>query len=196
MSGRGLTSIELAAAGASATVVSQLIEVMFDSGPLRLAMGAIEITDPNTGTVWYATGRALAIGDGRESVGSLEGFNFTLSGLDPVIVTLAASEPYQGRIIRVYEAWLDEAWQLVAPPRVEWVGRLSALSIEEQDRKCTVSGSAEHYEADLRRARSQRYTAADQRRKFPGDLGCDLLESMVDAVVVWPNKDIQKHEGG
>jgi hypothetical protein len=191
MSGRGLTTTERNAATAPTTIVVQLVEVLFDSGPLRLALGGIDVT--SDGVTWY-TGNALQLSDSQESSGSTEGLSFTLSGLDMAIVALAAGEPYKGRIAKIYEAWLDEGWRLVAPPRVEWIGRMSAMTIEEKDGTATVTGSIEHYEAELQRPRSQRYTAADQHRKYTGDLGCDLLEAMTDAVIVWPNKEIQKHE--
>lgn len=192
MSGRGLTTTELDAATAPSRIVTQLIEILFDSGPLRLAMGGIDIT--SDGVTWYAVGKVLQLSEARESSGSTEGLTAQMSGLDPSIVTLAASEPYRGRIVRIYEAFLDDSWQLIAPPRVEWLGRLAAMATEEQGGQVVVTVSVEHYEAELRRPRTRRYSAADQHRRYPTDEGCDLLESMVDAVIVWPNKEIQQHQ--
>lgn len=190
MTSRGLTSAELAAAASDATIVVPLVEVLFDGGPLRLALGGMSIT--YGGITWAATGSLLSISEAGENAYSTEGVDFEFSGLDQAIVTIAAAEPYRGRVVRIYEAWMNTNGTLVAAPRVEWLGRLTAMAIEEQDGRVVVSGSAEHYEADLFRPRALRYSAADQRRRYPGDAGCDLLESMVDAVIIWPNKEIQQ----
>lgn len=190
MSDRGLTTAELDAAAAPAAIVVPLFELLFDSGTLRLALGSVNVT--YAGVTWYATGAALGVSESNESADSTEGLSLELTGLDVGIVALAANEPYRGRTLRVLEAWLGENLQPLFAPRVEWLGRLVAMSIEEQAGKVTVSVQAEHYEAELARQRVLRYTSADQRRRYPGDAGCDLLESMVDAQIVWPNKEIQK----
>lgn len=191
MTTRGLTAPELAAAAAPAATVVVLIEGRFDSGTLRFALGGVNV--PVGADTFYATGTALAVSQASESADATEGLTLELSGLDTAIVTIAATEPYRGRLLVVYEAWLDDNLNLIAPPRAEWIGRMTAMSIEETEGKVSVAVQAEHYEAELQRARVTRYTAADQRRRYPGDAGCDLLESMQDATIVWPNKEIQKH---
>lgn len=190
MTTRGLNSAEIAAGEAPSAIVAPLVEVLFDGGPLRLAMGGMSVT--HNGITWTATGGLLSVEPATESADRIDGFSFQLSGLETAFIEIAANEPYRGRVVRIYEAWFTDAMVLIAPPRVEWLGRLASLSIEESQGKVTVSGAVEHYEADLYRPRVRRYSAADQRRRYPDDLGCDLLESMVDAQIVWPNKEIQR----
>lgn len=190
MSGRGLTTDELAAAAARHSTVVPMVELLFDSGPLRLALGGLTVE--SGGTTWQATGVLATLQASQESADGTEGMAFEMTGLEPAIVTIAAAEPYRGRLFRLLEQWLDDSLQAVAPPRVEWVGRLTALVVEESDGKAVVSGAAEHYEADLRRPRSLRYTGAEQQRRYPGDTGLDAVEQMSEIKLVWPTKEAQR----
>lgn len=190
MSGRGFSTEELAAASARHSTVVPMVELLFDSGTLRLALGGLPVE--HEGITWAATGALATLQTSQESADGTEGMAFEMSGLSPDIVTLAAAEPYRGRIFRLLEQWLDDDLQPVAPPRVEWIGRLTALAVEESDGKAVVSGSAEHYEADLRRPRSLRYTGAEQQRRFPGDTGLDGVEQMTEIKLVWPTKEAQR----
>jgi hypothetical protein len=183
---RGLTTAELAEANNQASMVIPLLEIMFDSGALRLALGAHAVT--SGGLTWVATGNLVQLEAVNESADSTEGMNFTLNGLDAGIIALAAYEPYRGRIFRLYEQWVNSAYIAVAPPRVEWMGRLASLAIDEQNGKCNVSGSAEHYDADLQRARVLRYNDSDQKRLYPGDTGFSRVEAMTEVTLVWPSK--------
>jgi len=183
---RGLSTAEVNASGARNTIVVQLIECLFDSGALRLAMGGHNVT--YGGLTWTAV-NVLSIGAQAESADSTEGLTFSLSGLDPAILALAASEPYYRRRINLYEQWLYDDYSAVAAPRLEWCGVLTALAIEEEGRKATVAGTAEHLDADLRRPRIARYNNADQTRRYPTDTGFSLVEQMTQLTLVWPSKE-------
>lgn len=191
---RGLSGIEATQSSLRNTIVIQLIEVLFDSGPLRLALGAHDVT---SGGVTYTASRVVSIEANAESADSTEGLSFALDGLDAGILAIAAAEPYYRRPVNLYEQWLygdyaGGAYVAAAAPRLEWCGVLTGLVIEEQDRRCSIAGTAEHYDADLRRPRTQRYNNADQTRRYPTDTGFSMAEQLTQLTLVWPSKEALK----
>jgi len=191
MSGRGLTVDELADAESGATYVVPMVEILFSAGPLRLCLGGVRVE--YGGITWWEA-KLQSMGSHTEDMESTQGMQFQLDGLDPAIVVLAATEPYRGKLLSLYEARLSlvsGVLQLIDAPRREWVGRLTALVLDESDGKVSVSASAETFDSDLRRPRITRYAKADQRRRFPGDAGLDMAEQMTEAVIIWPSKEAQ-----
>lgn len=186
MTTRGLSLAEQAAAAGRNSVVVQLVELLFDSGPLRLAVGRLPMEWG--GINWYAA-RSLAIESSAESADGLEGFRGTLEGLSMDIIAIAAGEPYFRRPINLYEAYLDaETYQPIGVPMLEWPGRLTALALAEQGRMVSVAVTAERADAEEHRARVDYYNDASQRRRFPADTGFSQVEQMSEVTLVWPNK--------
>jgi hypothetical protein len=189
MTTRGLTAPEQSAASARNSLSVQMIEVLFDSGALRLCLGRSEII---AGLFTFYPAKSLALDVSAESSDSLEGFKFSLTGLDMAILAIAAAEPYFRRPVLVYEQWVDANYAAVAAPRLEWIGRLTSLVIEEQGRVATVAGTAEHWDADDDRVRISYYNDATQRRLYPTDEGLSLVEQMTEVTLVWPSKEALK----
>ena len=48
---------------------------------------------------------------------------------------------------------------------------------------------AEHYDVELQQASPLRWNSVDQQAMYPGDLGCEHVESMVDMQLIWPAKE-------
>lgn len=185
---RGLDAAEVTASQQPHRIVVPLIEAVFDSGPLRLAISPwpIEVG----GNTFVAAGAAMKVRDMIESAGSTEGLTLELSGLDPAIIAIATQEPYQGRVLRLLKAFLHaDTHQLVATPKAPFVGRMRSMSIVETNDLCTVTVTVEHYEAELRRPAPLRMNDADQQRLYPGDLGCQYAEQMTEKSIVWPAKE-------
>lgn len=183
---RGLTPVEQNVATGRNAIIVPMVEVLFDSGALRLCMGGLQVV--SGGYTWYPT-QALALESTSESADSTDGLRFSLSGLDTAIINIAAGEPYFRRPVRVYEQYLDANHVPVAPPRLEWWGRLVALTIEEQGRQATVAGEAEHWSAEEKRPRPTYYNGATQARLYPGDTGFSKVEQMAEINLVWPAKE-------
>lgn len=188
---RGLSSAQLTAAGASHRQTVALVEAFFDSGTLRLAIAPWAIT---SGVDTYAaTGPFLHVKEVTESAGSVEGLEFTLTGISTDVIAIATAEPYRGRVIRLLKAYLDaDTNQTVGTAVVQFVGRMHSMRIAEKNNTCDVVVVAEHYEAELSRSTPLRLNDTDQQRLYPGDLGCSLAEMMVEAKIVFPSKEVQK----
>ena len=185
---RGLSASELAAVTAPNRAVAPLIEALFDSGPLRLTLAPWDLTIG--ADTYIAAGPLLGVREARESTGSVEGLEVSLTGLDPVVLTIATQEPYRGRILRLMKGIFNvDTNTLVATPRAWFVGRMKSMVITESSGTCTIRVIAEHFEAALGRAAPLRLNDSDQQRFFPGDLGCEYVESMTEKNIIWPNRE-------
>jgi len=184
---RGLTTEQQTVANARNGMVVPLVAVEFDSGTLRLCLGGMNVVD-TTGTTWYAA-QSLSLETTSESADSTDGLSFSLNGLDAAIIAIAAGEPYFRRPVLLYEQYLDANFAPVQTPKLEWAGRLTALTIEEQGRQVSVAGSAEHWSAEEKRVRVRYYNHAGQARAYPSDTGFDKVEQMAEVQLVWPAKE-------
>jgi hypothetical protein len=190
--GRGMTAAQIAAVSGPNRVAVPLVEMLFDSGPVRLAYHPWNIVvGANT---FIGIGALAELEQLRESAVSLEGFEFSISGLDTAALTIAAQEPYRGRIVRLYKAIIDpEAYgTVVGSPIPKFAGRIRNMIIIEENSKCDIGVKVEHYEAELYRSAPLRLNDADQQRLFPGDLGAQHAEVMIDREIVWPAKSFFK----
>jgi len=190
---RGLTSAQIAAtaAGAKLRQVVPLVELNFDAGTLRLAICPWDIVE--SGNTWTHTGGLLTVKAWRESAGNNEGMEFVMSGLNPSIFALATQNPYHGRLVRLIKAFLHpDTNQIIDAPKAAWIGRMRNMVPSEQNDVATISLVAEHYETELGYASPKRLNDADQQTLFPGDLGCNQVERMVEAKLIWPSKEALK----
>lgn len=188
--GRGLTGNQLAAVAAGHRIIVPLVEFYFDSGLLLLTMGPWDITTP-TGTYVHA-GPLLYIKQPTEQIGSSQGLEIGMSGLDTSVITLATTEPYMGRTVRLLKAYLDpNSNAVIDSPKAWFIGRMRSMTITEDNTMASVAVQAEHYEVELTRAAPLRYTDADQQRLHPGDRGCEWAASTANTTIIWPSKQAQ-----
>lgn len=187
---RGLTSAQAAAAVAPNRIVFPLIELYFDSGTLQFALGSWDYTSLS-GT-YIHTGPLAYIRAASESAQSQEGLEVGMSGLDVAAVTIATSEPYRGRIMRLLKAYIDPSnHQGIGEPVPWFIGRMVAMNITEDNSQAGIAILAEHYEIELTRAAPVRWSDADQQRRFPGDLGCQYAAATSEKTVIWPSREAQ-----
>ncbi len=185
---RGLTTDQRNAALASHRVNVPLVEALFDSGPLRLAMCPWDIVVGDD--TYIATGALLTIGPIKESSSSQEGLALTLSGLDAAIVELAVNEHYRGRIITIRKARLTPGTMaLIGTPTIEWIGRMRNIPLGQTNETFDVTVEAEHYELELSRPSPRRWNDADQQRDYPGDKACEYVATMTEKYLQFPAKE-------
>lgn len=157
-----------------------LIEMLFDAGALRLCIGPYNITAG--GNLYQATGALLAVEEHQEAVDGLEGLTFSLSGLDPAVLSLAIDEPYHRRPLRMLELRFDADHQPVGAPVAEYIGRMTAITSTEEPggRTHRVTVATEHYDADARRVSEIRFSDAEQRRRYSTDAGFEYAAGLTD----------------
>lgn len=160
-----------------------LIELAFDSGTLRLALAQWNVV---VGADTYlATGAGLELRGLTESADGVEGFEVALSRLDSGIFALMDSEPYNGRIARILLQRYDHADAAVSTAQVMEIGRMKRMASTEErgSGKHTVALACEHYDAEFEREQVLRFTDADQRRRYPADVGAEYLAQLQDRVI-------------
>lgn len=181
------------------------VELLFDGDQtLRLWTGYGTLV--YQGQEWYGTGSFLQIDSVEETTEiAAKGASITLSGIPQEVLSLALSEPYQGRKANIYFGNFSKG--LILLESSDYIlfedgskvilesgstnlsqifsGYMDQMNIEETADTCTVELTLENKLIDLERARVARFTSAYQKSLYPGDLGLDFVESLQDKEIVW-----------
>lgn len=180
---REITTATLNAAGGE--VVRPLFFVLldFEGGAQRLT--SADRTMTWAGEDWLGVGGLGSIG-GIEETSELQvnGVELSLSGINPDLVPVALTEPYQGRPCRIWLGFLAETYTLIADPMLIFAGRLDQMSIELGE-VAAIRVTAKSRLADWERPRIQRYTDASQRMLWSNDRGLEGVTAAANVEIVW-----------
>ena len=184
-------------------------ELRFDGdNVLRLwtGQGTLVLED---GTNWIGTGNLLNISAIEEtSELAVKGATLTLSGVPSEVLSLALSEPYQGRVCNIYFGTFSQGSILQESSsyillqdgsRIEletgekgfneiFSGYMDQMNIEESGETSTIQLLVENKLVDLERARVARFTSGYQKSIYAGDLGLDFVEDLQDKQISWGRK--------
>ena len=184
-------------------------ELRFDGdNVLRLwtGQGTLVLED---GTSWVGTGNLLNISAIEEtSELAVKGATLTLSGVPSEVLSLALSEPYQGRVCNIYFGTFSQGTLLQESSsyillqdgsRIEletgekgfneiFSGYMDQMNIEESGETSTIQLLVENKLVDLERARVARFTSGYQKSIYAGDLGLDFVEDLQDKQISWGRK--------
>jgi hypothetical protein len=181
------------------------VELNFDNNLIRTwtGVGTLVLAD---GTSWIGTGNLLTISTIEETQEmSVKGATLTMSGIPSALLSLALSEPYQGRVCNIYFGTLTDGALLQQEGSyilqqdgskilVEtgeagfnqlFSGYMDQMNISDGPDSATIEMRIENKLIDLERARIARYTSGYQKSVYPGDLGLDFVESLQDKDIVW-----------
>ncbi len=184
-------------------------ELKFDGdNTLRLwtGQGTLVLGD---GTSWVGTGNLLNISAIEEtSELAVKGATLTLSGVPSEVLSLALSEPYQGRVCNIYFGTFSQGSILQESSsyillqdgsRINlettdkgfneiFSGYMDQMNIEESGETSTIQLLVENKLVDLERARVARFTSGYQKSIYAGDLGLDFVEDLQDKQISWGRK--------
>jgi hypothetical protein len=163
------------------------IELNFDSEILRLWTGQGTLTLPDT-TQWIGTGTLLDISAIEETAEmAVRGATLTLSGIPSEILSLALSEPYQGRVCNIYFGTFTGGDLTTAPSNFDQIfsGYMDQMNIQDGAETATIELKVENKLVDLERARVARFTSGYQKSIYPSDKGLDFVESLQDREIFW-----------
>ena len=185
------------------------VELKFDGdNVLRMWTGVGTLVLPD-GTQWFGTGNLLGVSAVEETAEmAVKGATLTLSGIPSEVLSLALSEPYQGRVCNLYFGTLsdgaivqeDGAYILMQDGskisvetgetgfNVIFSGYMDQMNIEDSAETCTIELKVENKLIDLERARVARYTSGYQKSVYPNDKGLNFVESLQDKKVSWGRK--------
>ena len=158
------------------------------------------------GTEWYGTGTLLNLDTIEETTEiAAKGATLTLSGVPTEVLSLALTEPYQGRVANIYfgtftvGALLTESSVFIllqdggkilleeTRTNLEQIfsGYMDQMNIDEQPDGSTLQLTVENKLIDLERPRTARFTSAYQKSVFPNDKGFDFVEDLQTKEIVW-----------
>ena len=180
-------------------------ELRFDGNIVRMwtGQGTLVLAD---GTEWVGLGQLLNISAIEEtSEMSVKGASISLSGIPSNLLSLALSEPYQGRIAKIYFGTFQQGSLLQETSdyillqdgsRINleststgfnelFSGYMDQMNIEESGDTATIEMMVENKLIDLERARVARFTSGYQKSVYPGDLGMDFIEDLQDKKISW-----------
>jgi hypothetical protein len=183
-------------------------ELRFDNNVVRMwtGQGTLVLED---GTEWIGLGQLLNISSIEEtSEMAVKGASISLSGIPSELLSLALSEPYQGRVAKVYfgtfqqGSILQESASYILLQNGSRInleststgfnelfsGYMDQMNIEEGGDTSTIEMAVENKLIDLERARVARYTSGYQKSIYPNDLGLDFIEDLQDKQIPWGRK--------
>lgn len=159
------------------------VELLFDGNEtLRLWTGiGDQVLDGNTYT---GAGSLMSISAVEEtSEIAVKGATLTLSGIPSQLVSLALSEPYQGRVCKIHFGVSDGT--TYSDLAEIFSGYMDEMNIDEGAETATIELKVENKLIDLERARVARYTSQYQKSLYPNDLGFDFVESIQLQRILW-----------
>jgi len=181
------------------------IELLFDGdNTLRLWTGLGTLT--HNSQEWVGTGTLLNISTVEEaSEIAVKGATVTLSGIPSSVISLALSQPYQGRVCNLYfgmftvNRLLQQSSDFILLQNGSKVlletdqtsisnifsGYMDQMNILETPSTSTIELVVENRLIDLQRARIARFTSEYQKSLYPTDLGLDFVEDLQDKDISW-----------
>lgn len=183
-------------------------ELNFSSETIRMwtGQGTLVLDD---GTQWLGLGQLLNISSIEEtSEMAVKGATVGLSGIPSELLSLALSEPYQGRVAKIYFGTfssgslqqqsgsyilLQDGSKINLQDGSKgfnelFSGYMDQMNIEESAETATIELTVENKLIDLERARVGRYTSGYQKSIYPNDLGMDFIEDLQDRQIPWGRK--------
>lgn len=185
------------------------VELKFDGDEiLRMwtGQGTLVLDD---GTQWAGTGELLNISSIEETAEmAVKGATLTLSGVPSEVLSLALSEPYQGRVCDIYfgtfsrGSLLQETGSYILlqdGSRINlevgekgfnqlFSGYMDQMNIDDGGETSSIELKVENRLVDLERARVSRYTKFYQQSIYPDDDGFNFVEDLQTRKVPWGRK--------
>ena len=183
------------------------VELFFDTTTLRMWTGLGDLVIE--GTVYTGTGQLLQLSEISETAEiAATGANLTLSGIHSELLSLALSEPYQGRLCKIYFGAIDANRVYLTDEDGNYIlaedtsridistgdpdgivevfsGYMDQMNIDEGPETSTIAMSVESKLIDLERSRIRRYTDQSQKARYPNDRGFEFVEDLQDKQFNW-----------
>lgn len=184
------------------------VELFFQTQTLRFWSGLGEQTID--GNIYIGSGNMLGISTIDEtSEISAKGATLTLSGIPSELISLALSEPYQGRKCKIYFGILQTDTEYLSQEDNSLIlnedgsgiilsqldvaatmseifsGYIDQMNIDEGPETATISVGVESRLIDLQRPRVRRYTHESQRARFPNDKGFEYVNDLQNKKFAW-----------
>ena len=187
------------------------VELYFESETVRLWTGYGDLEyPPQSGTFYLGAGTLINISSVEETTEiEAKGASITMSGIPSGILSLALSEPYQGRLCKILfgltvsgttlttqtsqTITTQDLFELAIDTNqlslVEiFSGELDQMNVVEEGATCTISVTAENVLIKLERPTVRRFTDQDQKSRYPSDRGLEFIASLQNKEIFWGRK--------
>lgn len=165
-----------------------LLEFQFDSGTVRLATGAQDLSW-NT-FQWEAIGGLLDLGGIEETTDTrAQGVDVKLSGVDQTILAILLGSKYRGRVVKIWRAHLDRTTGRVIGTMMLFQGlQLSPYTVDEERDKgggtVRISTRLSGY-FGVERLRGIMSNLVSHQHYFNGDMFFANAASLANVKIYW-----------
>jgi hypothetical protein len=124
---------------------------------------------------------------------------FSLVNTALLAATIGNVDTYRGRAVRLYLQLFDEAFQPAGAPVLRWSGTMQPVkvsrtpsdpaggaSVGRLELPCTRAGMAR-----ARNAQGLRLSHAQQLQRYPGDVGLEYVQTLIEQPSLWLSKRFQ-----
>ena len=197
-----LTPGQLAAVSANVRGAVYLIEMQFASGTQYKTTHTSPID--YGGHTYTALGQILSVSQ-LDETGTVKTDRLRVRAtiLDTAVLAylIGPASEYRNRRIKVYVQLLGTEWQPIENPILRWSGFMDKISVSRSPAGATGDTRSTGYiemscvRAGLQRFRAQtglRMTHAQQQIEYPGDMGFEYTEALVNNPIVWLSQDFQR----
>lgn len=178
-----------------------LVELDFSTGMIRATTAPVDVTA--SGNTYTGLGSFLSVGAVRESEDSAaERITISIPVVNTAMLaaTMGLASTYRGRAARLYLQLFDEQFQPVGPRVARWSGYMEPVRITRSAASLgsgSGSGTIELpcQRAGMARARNYqglRITHAQQLARYPGDLGLQYMQGLIEQPALWLSKRFQE----
>lgn len=162
------------------------VEAHFVTGPIYIWTGYGPITW--NGQTWQGIGALLTVSSIEEGADvNARGITLGLSGFKADLLTLTLGEVRQGLpvVVSLGLFYPGSPWGIIPDPLIAWAGRMDQPTIDVLGTTASISVNCENRLVSMNVAVDRRYTAEDQQRDWPGDLGMNQVMAIQDQNLYW-----------
>lgn len=166
---------------ASSTISPFLaVDLDFSSAPLYVWSGDYDLVIGSK--TYLGAGQLLGI-SGLEETSEIEavGASITMSGIPSDFLSLALSEPYQGRAARIYFGIIEKPVDYIEI----FSGEMDQMNIDEGPDGSVITVTLESDLIKLSRPVVRRFSHEDQKTRFPNDKGLMFVADLQDKEIYW-----------
>lgn len=192
-----------AATAAEARGIPILVELEFSTGTQRFTLWSDDITT-TTGFLFRGIGslcQVRGLSESEDRSAKVVTFAFTIVDKAMLAACIGPASVYRRRRARVLIQMMDSNFQRVGAPVERWNGYMDQVSVEREDAKkrddtkssgkillkCSRAGMPAS-----RRMEGLRSTHNQQIARFPGDMGLEYQQTLIEQPSVWLSKRFQE----
>jgi len=177
-----------------------LIEMDFTTGTERVTTAPLDIT--GGGNTYVGLGNLVevaAVAESEDSSAAKLTIGITAANSAWLALAVGSVDTYRGQRVRLYLQLLDETFQPVGAMVRRWGGYMDKVQITRRNAEGGAGGSgrielqcSRAGMARLRKAQGLRHTHAQQLQRFPGDMGLEYMQTLIEQPSLWISKKFQE----